>query len=688
MLRWLIGRPDQDEVRLPVLKDDFQSTVPGLHIVGDLAGAPTIRVAANQGHDVMHHIAGLPDGRAEVAGDVHDVVIVGGGSSGIAAALEANKHDLNVVVLDSGRLANTIREFPKKKEIYAEPAAVPNRSQLWLEDSVKEELLEKWDEQLTAADLNAVQCEEVTDIRRVPGAFEVVTAKGRTFKGRRVLLAIGKRGNPRRLGVPGEDLPKVSYKLYDPEDLRGEKVLVVGGGDSAVEAALALSEVAEVTLSYRKDTFFRLKSKNREKIDEAAGAGRVTILFGSSVGSIEEGEVVLDVSGEERRIGNDCVIVAIGAELPHRFFKKIGIRMEKEWPDGKIVALAAVLAIFWLIYSAKHFPPLFPWSAFDLGWDDFQLGRFHWYEWYAFAYSAATVIFGVRAMRRWWYSKLQRAKYLTILVSQVLLLTVLPILVAPAVAPEWFPAGHFFSLVMAWPLSFKAIPAPWIDGQLAPFLYAVGLTFLVFPVAVYYFGSRFCSWVCGCGCLAETLGDEVRHLAPRGPKSIRFERAAGRIVLALATIATVYTMFMVSWGSAAEASKTGKLALLWYGIAVDVTLAGAVGLAFYWFMGNRIWCRFFCPLRMYMNLIGSIASRFKIVSSKDKCIACGQCSRQCQMGIPVMDFAKRGEAVTLKTSSCIGCGVCVDVCPVDVLHYSEAGAKAAEPVKQKEPSAV
>jgi polyferredoxin len=139
---------------------------------------------------------------------------------------------------------------------------------------------------------------------------------------------------------------------------------------------------------------------------------------------------------------------------------------------------------------------------------------------------------------------------------------------------------------------------------------------------------------------------------------------------------------MVTWGSAATASATGKYGLLLYGIWVDVLLAGAVGLAFYWFLGNRIWCRFFCPLRMYMNLLGGIASRFRIVPSRDKCISCGQCSRQCQMGIPVMDFAKRGAAVTLANSSCIGCGICVDVCPVDVLHYSENAARAAAPVKE------
>ena len=203
---------------------------------------------------------------------------------------------------------------------------------------------------------------------------------------------------------------------------------------------------------------------------------------------------------------------------------------------------------------------------------------------------------------------------------------------------------------------------------------ALGLTFVALPVFVHFFGSRFCSWICGCGAIAETLGDDVRHLAPRGPKSIRFENIAARSVLVLASVVTILTMFLGNWALASEG-------MAFYGVWVDTMLAGAMGLGLYWFFGNRVWCRFFCPLRMYMNLIGSFMSRFKIVPSKDKCIACGQCSRHCQMGIPVMDFAKRAETLDLSNSSCIGCGICVDVCPVDVLHWTEEAADAAAPKK-------
>ena len=645
MLRWLIGRPDQDEVRLPVLKGRYESSVPGLHIVGDLAGAPTIRVAANQGVEVMEHIGSLPDGRAEggAGDDLFDVVIVGGGSSGIAAALEAKCcQRLKTVVLDARRAANTIREFPKGKEIY-----------------------------------DIREGEEVKDMRRGKGGFEVETSKGNVHRGRRVVLAIGKRGNPRKLGVPGEDREKVLYQLYDAEEHRDENVLVVGGGDSAIEAALALAEVARVTLSYRRDGFFRIKPKNREKIEAARAAGELEVIFESDVKEIGEAEVVLDVKGEERRIANDCVLVAAGAELPHKFFKRVGIRMEKEWTWKRWAALLGVTALFWLAYAAKHYPPLFPYPQLEWTWETFQFGKLHWWQWFTLAYSAVVLFWGIKAMRKYWYSKFQRWKYASVIFFQCFMLCILPVFLVPLFAPKWYAdAGYAFHLVLAWPLSIKALPAPWAAGHTGPFLYAVGLTFVGIPLLVYFQGSRFCSWICGCGALAETLGDEVRHLAPRGPKSIRFETIAGRTVLVLASILTFATIFFGNWLAAAEGMHL-------YGIWIDIMLAGAVGVGFYWFMGNRVWCRFFCPLRMYMNLIGRIASRFRIVPSRDKCIACGQCSRECQMGIPVMDFAKQGAPVTLKNSSCIGCGICVDVCPVDVLHWNEEQARAAEPEHMK-----
>ncbi|MBD3161918.1 MAG: 4Fe-4S dicluster domain-containing protein, partial [Candidatus Latescibacteria bacterium] len=382
----------------------------------------------------------------------------------------------------------------------------------------------------------------------------------------------------------------------------------------------------------------------------------------------------------EQTLKNDCLLVSIGSELPHGFFRRVGIRMEKQWSPKRLVAVALVVGLFWLAYSAKKYPPDFPWNVLGIGWDDLDFGL-HWWVWFTLLYSLAVLVFGIRAMRKYWYSKFQRWKYASVIFFQCFLLCIFPIWIVPIFAPEWYAkAGYAFHLVLAWPLTIQAIPAPWQAGHTFPFVYALVLTFLIIPVAVYFVGSRYCSWVCGCGCLAETLGDDVRHLSPRGPKSIRFERVAGRTVLVIATAVTVATMFFGNWALASEGMAQ-------YGLWVDTMLAGALGVGLYWFMGNRVWCRFFCPLRMFMNLLGKVASRFKIVPSRDKCIACGQCSRECQMGIPVMDFAKKGESVTLRNSSCIGCGICVDVCPVDVLHWNEAQARAAEPEKLRKAEA-
>ena len=188
---------------------------------------------------------------------------------------------------------------------------------------------------------------------------------------------------------PAEELDKVHYRLFDASDHEGENVMVVGGGDSAVEAAVALSEHANVTMSYRREEFFRLQSKNREKIDAASD---IDIRFETEVEKIEADTVTL--KGQDP-IPNDRVFVAIGSELPHAFFKSVGIRMEKSWTAARLIALGAVFFAFWLMYAGKKYPPLWPWSAWGIGWNDLQLTpNLHWWEWFTILYSAATLIWG------------------------------------------------------------------------------------------------------------------------------------------------------------------------------------------------------------------------------------------------------------------------------------------------------
>jgi polyferredoxin len=193
---------------------------------------------------------------------------------------------------------------------------------------------------------------------------------------------------------------------------------------------------------------------------------------------------------------------------------------------------------------------------------------------------------------------------------------------------------------------------------------------------VLFQGKRYCSWICGCGGLAETLGDRWRHLAPKGPASVRLEWM-GSAVLAAAAVITV----MVLARDAVDLFKRPSAAALdWYGLLVDLWLVGLLPVTLYPFLGGKIWCRYWCPLARMMNMLGSLYTRLGVsrfaIRSNEKCIACGECSRYCQVGIDVMRFALKQEDITNYSTSCIGCGICVSVCPMDVLSFATP-AKAA-----------
>jgi thioredoxin reductase len=286
---------------LPKLSKDYESNIKGLYIVGDLADAPVIKIALNQGYDVAERMiakdfGGKPPPRQD---GVADVAILGAGPSGIGAALACRKHGLSVEVIERERPFNTIQNYPKAKHVFAEPKEFGPSGRFPFMDSVKEDLVELWEKALDEHMIEIHQPEEAVNIEKKGDLFEVSIVAGeggslpkgseRKLRARRVILAIGRRGTVNRIGCKGEDLPKVSYGLADPEKHRGEKVLVTGGGDSAVEAALALADAgAEVAISYRGDSFIRVKALNRERIDAAIAAGKVRAYFGSKVKEIGE----------------------------------------------------------------------------------------------------------------------------------------------------------------------------------------------------------------------------------------------------------------------------------------------------------------------------------------------------------------------------------------------------------------
>lgn len=316
-------------VTVPDLKADFQSNVPGVYIVGELGGRGLIKNAINEGRVAAENVArDLRGCRNGSCGGLHDLVIVGSGPAGLSAALTSQKAGLDFVILDQGNLADTIRKYPRHKLLLAEPIKVPLYGDLWVADASKETLLSVWEAMVEQSGLKVLSNRRVEEVSR---EGSVLTVRGADFavRARRVILALGRRGTPRRLGVPGEESAKVFYDIVEMEEFKGRKVLVVGGGDSALESALGLAnqEGTEVVLSHRKSDFDRAKERNRQKLSDAERSGRLRILRESAVKAIRPDAVEIETGGRVLTLPNDDVIVRIGGEPPAAFLEKAGIRM-------------------------------------------------------------------------------------------------------------------------------------------------------------------------------------------------------------------------------------------------------------------------------------------------------------------------------------------------------------------------
>jgi putative YpdA family bacillithiol system oxidoreductase len=321
-------------VEVPHVDVNFQTNVPGLYIVGELGGRGLIKNAVNEGKIAIEHVAREIAAATTRTGDdplVYDVLIVGTGPAGLSAGLQAKRSELKYVVLERGTVADTIRKYPRHKLLLAEPVRMPLYGDLWIADASKESLLKVWEAIIAETKLNVLTGHEVTRVEKTTGGF-LVEAGGRPFRARRVVLAMGRRGTPRRLNVPGEDLAKVVYDVAEMEVFRGRRVLVVGGGDSAVESALGLSNQpgTEVTVSYRGEAFARVKARNQTKLDAAVGSGKVRVLLNSQVREIRHDVVIVDVSGRSTILPNDDVIVRIGGEPPQAFLERVGVRMVRK----------------------------------------------------------------------------------------------------------------------------------------------------------------------------------------------------------------------------------------------------------------------------------------------------------------------------------------------------------------------
>ena len=277
-------------IDIPFVDPDFQTNVPGIYLAGEIGGMGLIRNAINQGVQAVDAIAAATakDGPAPDA-DMLDLLIVGSGPAGIAASLGAMEHGLSFETLEQDSLGGTVAHYPRRKLVMTEPATLPLYGAIKSRKISKEALLGIWTDVVEKTGLRIRTQERVTKVAPIDGGFAVETSLG-SYRARRVLLAIGRRGTPRRLDVPGEDLSKVVYRLIEPAQYRGRKVLVVGGGDSALEAAVALAGEpdAKVSLAYRSGAFTRARKQNREAVQHLAEEGRLRLLLNTQVESIDE----------------------------------------------------------------------------------------------------------------------------------------------------------------------------------------------------------------------------------------------------------------------------------------------------------------------------------------------------------------------------------------------------------------
>jgi thioredoxin reductase/ferredoxin len=314
------------------LDEHFQTGVPGQYLIGEVAGKPLVKNAANLGRAVIEHVTrtlGTP-----ASPGVLDVVIVGSGPGGLSAGLTCIRNKLSCVVLEKEHvIASTVARYPKGKLFMAEPSNAGNVSYLPVFDAMKEELVAAWQRVVEGAKLPVKLGEAVESVKRGDdGVFTIKTTVA-TYQARAVVLATGLRGKPRLLAVPGANLEKVKSRLDDPDELAGRHVLVVGGGDSAVEGAMSLAEVgATVTLSYRGDGFKRCKQANQKRLAEMAAANALTVLLESNVQEFTDDTVTIQLKDKSvRTIANHAAFVLIGADTPVAWLEANNVRfVERE----------------------------------------------------------------------------------------------------------------------------------------------------------------------------------------------------------------------------------------------------------------------------------------------------------------------------------------------------------------------
>lgn len=320
-------------VDLPHVNQNFETNVKGIFIAGELGGMGLIKNSVEQGRQAVENIVRLIENGIDAN---YDLIIVGAGPAGISASLAAKKHNLKTLILEQDTLGGTVFTFPRSKIVMTSPMDLPLHGKVKLFETSKSELLDLWKTVISKNNILLKENSKVESIIPENNIFRIITLSGEEYTTKKVLLSTGRRGTPRKLNIPGENLEKVAYRLLEPELIIEKNIIVVGGGDSAIESALLLAEQNNVILSYRNETFNRLKPMNDIKIKEAIENKSINVMFNTSPILIEKDKVVIkNVKNDElQTINNDIVFIFAGGELPIEFLQKAGIQITKKFGEA------------------------------------------------------------------------------------------------------------------------------------------------------------------------------------------------------------------------------------------------------------------------------------------------------------------------------------------------------------------
>lgn len=708
--------------RFVILDKHYQSSIDGMYCIGDVAGTPDIKAALNAGYHVGQHLGSLPKRCSDQVD--YDVVIIGAGPAGINAASELKKVGKKVLVLERKRIFQTVRAFANSKALFL--ASTGDKDILGdfeFTDCSAEQCIESWDKVLDSKKLEIHTDEEVKEVKQ-RGAFEVWTKVKSKVRGEkdteqkyladRIVVAVGKPRLLEKLSLEGASDERVRYQLRYDGGLENSNVLVIAhaGSYEGFEMALDMCPKNTVTLIYEEDSDDMEVTKDlSERVEAAAAAGRLKFYKKTKLTEIGAKTVTLqlpkksgggplaelmDAELKDRldkdgrlELANDVIFTGkiIERELPATDLRRFGLNTERRMTPMRWSLLGVLALFFAFVYMGKS-------GKLDVIWPGFAnvrtgiekfFGGLQMYQIWTIIYSAAIVIFGTKAILKYRgqyrdaeQGSHQTIRLLSLMFFQVFFLAILPELILK----NW----RAYGLVLAWPLNLQPGSYPGFisfnegdpvrmelfglafnDNRLY-FLWTIVLSFVLIPLFVWRKGMRYCTWICSCGGLAETVGDEWRQFSPKGPANEKRELSMYVVLAFTAVIMLLAVLKHHGWTPAALSGVIGASVTGWSWV-VDLFMCGIIPLVLYPYLGGRTWCRYACPTAGFMKLMGRKTTVTGIQPDRKRCIACGSCDRFCEVGVSIKKRALKGKFFSANDTTCISCGVCISVCPTDVLSF-------------------